>query len=127
MVRIVSESNESDETATSSSFRFFNEGPGIENYAPFPASAVNPTSGANLGSSSTDLTLEWEATDIDGDDLQYEVFFDTVNPPVTVIDDTTLTNVEVTVTSGETYFWRIITTDTENNSSQSAIFQFRIN
>jgi hypothetical protein len=45
---IESRANGTNETASSSSFRFFNEGPGIQNYAPFPAKAINPARGVSI-------------------------------------------------------------------------------
>jgi len=90
---VISRANGTTETATSSTFRFFNEGPGIENYAPFPASAINPTRGVPQNS-------------------------------LGVISQNTM---DVDVTSGQTYFWRIISIDDQANRSQSEVFSFRVN
>ncbi len=115
-------------TANSATFRFYNEGPGIENYAPFPAEAVNPARGANISAAGT-VTLEWSGTDIDGDLADFEVFFDAdVSDPTTSIGTTVETSLsDVPITSGTTYFWRVVSTDSAGNSSTSEVFQFRVN
>ncbi|UJH66478.1 hypothetical protein [Allomuricauda sp. SCSIO 65647] len=124
---VVSRANGTTETATSSTFRFFNEGPGIENYAPFPAEAVNPARGANLASTAT-VTLEWSASDVDDDIEQYEVFFGTEANPTNSLGTTTDTSIaDVAVTSGNTYYWTVTTTDSQGNTSTSEVFQFRVN
>lgn len=122
---VVSQANGTNETATSAIFRFFNEGPGIENYAPFPAEAVNPARGATIATTTT-VNLAWSASDIDNDALSFVVLFDTNENPTTEVGSLAESSLEVTTTPGTTYFWRIVTTDSANNSSQSEIFQFRV-
>jgi len=123
---VVSEADGTNETATSETFRFFNEGPGIENYAPFPAEAVSPGRGETITSTNM-VTLEWNATDIDNDALSFMVLFDTNAEPTTEIVAVTGNTTEVMTTPGTTYFWRVIATDSANNTSESEIFQFRVN
>ncbi len=114
-------------TAVSETFRFYNEGPGIENYAPFPAEAVNPTRGANIPATGI-VTLEWSTSDLDDDITEYEVFFGTDANPTTSLGTTSDSSFpDVEIVSGETYYWKIITTDSAGNTSTSEIFQFRVN
>ncbi|WP_343487866.1 hypothetical protein [Allomuricauda sp. d1] len=123
---VVSRADGTNTTATSSRFRFYNEGPGIENYAPFPAKAINPSRGSTLEASTTLISLEWEASDVDGDIVEFEGFFGTDSNPPSIgrIQNTSFTN--LSVASGNTYYWQIITYDSENNSSTSEVFQFRV-
>ncbi|MGD1947100.1 MAG: hypothetical protein ACFB0A_12775 [Croceivirga sp.] len=111
----------------SATFRFYNEGPGIENYAPFPAVAVNPTRGQNL-SGITSVTLEWSTSDIDDDIDEYEIFFGTDPAALTSLGKVTETNLaDISVTAGTTYYWEVITKDAVENTSTSETFEFRIN
>ncbi|MDT0606894.1 hypothetical protein [Croceitalea rosinachiae] len=115
------------ETTDSETFRFFNEGPGVENYAPFPAEAIAPARGVNLVGTTTTVTLEWSGSDVDNDITGYEVFFGTEADPTSSIGsgaETTLAN--VAVTSGTTYYWKIVTTDSVGNTSSSEVFSFRV-
>lgn len=114
-------------TADSDTFRFYNEGPGIENYAPFPAEAVSPFRGENLGAT-TAVTLEWSGGDIDNDITGYEVFFGTDATSLTSIASVAETSIaDVGVTASTIYFWQVITTDSVGNTSTSELFQFRVN
>ena len=124
--RVLSRAMGTNATAESTTFQFFNEGPGISNYAPFPATVISPTRGANL--SGTEVDLEWSGSDVDGDIVDYEVFMDTNADPtgnsLGVTAETTLSN--VSVNSGTTYYWMVRTRDSAGNTSNSEVFQFRI-
>jgi hypothetical protein len=113
-------------TAASASFRFYNEGAGIENYAPFPAEAVSPSRGANIAATNA-VELVWSGSDVDNDIVSYEVFFGTDASTTTSIGVTAegaLPN--ITVASGTTYYWLVITTDSAGNTSTSEVFEFRV-
>lgn len=122
---VTSRANGTNETAQSAAFRFYNEGPGVENYAPFPAEAINPVRAATLASSTTSVTLEWSATDVDGDIENYEVFFG-VQGSSTSQGVTSDTSLEVTVASGNIYEWSIVVMDAQDNASTSETFLFRV-
>ncbi|NKI31859.1 hypothetical protein [Croceivirga thetidis] len=125
---VVSQAVGTNSTATSETWRFYNEGPGIENFSPFPAEAVQPTRGANLDASTTTITLEWSASDVDDDITGYEVFFGTDENPSNSLGNTTESSItDIAVSSGNTYYWTVMTTDSFGNSSTSEIFEFRVN
>lgn len=123
---VVSKASGTNQTAQSDVWKFYNQGPGIENYAPFPADAVFPKRGANLTSTNT-VNLQWTGSDIDDDIISYKILLDTIEIPVTELGTTIETTIEATVSSGQTYYWQVITFDSQNNSSNSEIFSFRIN
>lgn len=123
---VTSRANGTTATAQSPTWRFYNEGPGIENYAPFPAEAVNPTRGATLPANTTSVTLEWTASDVDNDIRDFEVFFGEEGTSLTSLGVITATTQEVTVTSGTVYEWQVVVTDTQNNTSTSEPFVFRV-
>ena len=120
---MVSKANGTSETAESATWKFYNAGPGIENYSPFPADDPSPKSGATVNSGS--ITLGWAGSDLDNDIVSYEVYLDAANPPETLVGTVTQTSFETTVTADTVYYWRVITIDSENNRSNSQIFQFR--
>lgn len=124
---VISKANGTTGTATSAEWQFYNEGPGISKYAPFPAEAISPARGENITTSSTTINLEWSASDVDEDILNYEVFFDTSDNPTTSLGIVNESTFPVTITQGTTYRWKIITRDETNNTSISEIFDFRIN
>lgn len=118
--------NTTTQSTNSDTWLFFNAGDGIESHTPFPADVASPLLGHSFNSSTTQVDLQWSATDIDGDIASFEVFFDTNNTPVTSLGETTSNNLNVTVASGNTYYWQIITTDQVGNSSTSDIFWFKV-
>lgn len=124
---VVSSASGTNSTATSERWRFYNEGLGVENYAPFPAEAVAPQRGINLSASTTAISLEWNASDVDDDITSYEVFLDTSENPTTSLGTfSEATIADVAVTSGNTYYWKVTTFDSAGNSSTSEIFEFRV-
>ena len=123
---VVSKSNSVTQTAQSETWKFYNSGDPVQSFAPFPADLVAPTMGANLNGVST-VTLEWTGSDIDNDIASYDIYLDTVTPPTTQIGDSqTETTKDVSVSAGNAYYWRIVTTDSEGNNSESEIFEFRV-
>jgi len=124
---VESKRNGTNATANSATWRFYNAGLGVENYAPFPAEAINPARGINLAASTSTVTLEWIATDLDDDIVSYEVFFGTETTPTTSLVATNDNFInDVAVSSGNTYYWRVITIDELGNNSISSIFDFKI-
>ena len=123
---VVSKNTDTGETSQSQTWKFYNAGNPIEFYTPFPAELVSPTMGSNLNGV-TSQTLSWLGSDIDNDIANYDVYFGTVNPPTNLEGNTTTMTMDVTVTSGNSYYWRVVTFDNEGNTSQSEIFQFKVN
>jgi hypothetical protein len=123
---VVSKSITSTETAQSATWKFYNSGDPVESFAPFPADLIAPTMGANLNGITT-VTLEWSGSDIDNDITGYDVFIDTTSPPTTQLgSNQTETTIDATVVAGNVYYWRVITTDSQGNNSESEIFSFRV-
>ena len=125
--RVISKSNETSETATSDTWLFYNAG-SQSTYPPFPAQIISPSSGATIQLNGMgEATLSWVGSDVDNDIDTFEVFLDTLSPPVAIKNNLGFTENELSVSldSDTVYFWRIITTDREGNTSDSGIFSFR--
>lgn len=106
---------------------FYNEGPGLETFAPFPATALSPVSGASISATSTVVNLRWKAEDLDDDISGYDLYFGENNNPELI--ETDLENPQfnnIPVTSGNTYYWKIVTKDSQGHESISAIFYFSV-
>lgn len=126
---VSSTNNQSDQVVSSETWLFYNAG-SQTTYAPFPAQAVSPISGSTvLKDIANEVTLEWSGADVEGDIVSFEVFFSDQNPPTTSLGEveTATTEFNVSVTSGITYYWKIITTDEEGNTSDSGVFEFKVN
>ena len=123
---VVSKANGTEETAESEKWRFYNEGLGDENHAPFSAEAIFPKRGTTIQAESGLVTLEWSAADADGDIIEYEVFFGTKKNPDSIGTTTSTSMSQLSVASGETYYWKVITRDVVGNSSVSEVFSFNV-
>ena len=58
--------------------------------------------------------------------IAYEVFFGTDVDPTVSSGTTSEVTLDVTVAAGNIYFWRVVSTDTQGNTSQSEIFEFQV-
>jgi hypothetical protein len=122
---VISKAQGTNTTATSATWRFFNAGEGITNYTPFPADAVYPARGEQVPTAGT-LNLEWAGADVDDDITGFEVYLDTEATLGAAPVATTESTLEVTISSGQTYYWKVVTFDSAGNSSNSEIFEFSV-
>jgi len=122
---VVSKANGTNVVATSASWKFYNQGPGVENYAPFPAEVVSPARGSSVGATGT-ITLEWTGSDVDNDLADYDIYFDTSSSPTTLLGTTEETSMDASITANTVYYWRVVSRDSQGNTSQSEIFEFRV-
>ncbi len=122
---VISENLNVVETAQSETWKFYNAGDPIDSYAPFPADLVSPAMGSILTGITTQ-SLSWFGSDIDNDIVSYDVYFGTANPPTMLEVNTASTSVNVTVAAVNTYYWRVVTKDSQGNNSQSEIFEFKV-
>ncbi|MCK5401119.1 MAG: hypothetical protein KAJ28_05745 [Flavobacteriaceae bacterium] len=123
---VISKSNSTTQTAQSTIWKFYNAGVAVTSYAPFPAELIAPTMGTSLNTI-TSTILEWSGSDVDNDIAEYEVLFGIDNPPANSGGTSSSSSMTVTVAAGNTYYWRVITKDDQNNTSNSEIFQFKVN
>lgn len=121
--------NEQTETVTTSeSWLFYNAG-SETSYAPFPAEILEPASGASVvRDANNEITLQWSGLDIDNDLQGYEIYLDTTNPPATLVasPSSSLNSVKIGVEANTVYYWKVISRDRENNTSDSGVYSFRV-
>lgn len=126
---VTTRNSAAQEEVSSPIWQFYNSG-FQTTYAPFPAEINDPLSGQTVFKDiNNDVTLDWSGADIEDDIVGYEVYFSTVTPPETLIDslDSSTTSIKVSVVSDTVYYWRVITRDQEGNTSDSGIYQFKVN
>lgn len=114
------------EIKESAKWNFYNAGPGIQTYAPFPAEIISPSMAQTLNATTSSVTLEWSGSDVDNDIDNYDVYFGTDNQPDLITSDLSVNQFTVSVTSGFVYYWNIITRDAEGNTSEAGVHQFRV-
>lgn len=125
---VVSKSNSSINTTQSDTWKFYNAGLGTVSHPPFPADNPSPAYGQNVTATAGAINLTWTASDPDNDIAGYDVYFGTTATPALSKSNVTDKFVNgVTVTSGITYYWKVITKDVAGNTSDSGVFQFKVN
>ncbi|SHI64020.1 hypothetical protein [Pseudozobellia thermophila] len=125
--QVISRNSKSDKTATSPSWYFYN--PGAQtSHAPFPAEIISPESGATVFRNiNNEVTLTWSGADIDEDILQFEIYFSEENPPQEIIATVNgnIGSRDISVDTDTVYYWKVVTTDSEGNTSDSGVMDFR--
>ena len=127
--KVISKNTTTTQTGTSTSWKFYLAGPGIKNYAPFPADLNSPSSGSTVSRSSDGkVTFSWEGSDPDqGDELKYTLYVDKTDgkqSPSNELTNITSKTVDVSIDGASTYYWRVKTSD-GTNSSFSIIYSFK--
>lgn len=125
---VLSSNSGSDETATSESWLFYNAGPQTT-YAPFPAQIELPVAGSTIQADGNgQVILSWSGADVEGDIVNFEVYFSQMTPPETLfaITEAEISQVVVNVASGVTYYWKVVTIDGQGNTSDSGVFDFKV-
>lgn len=122
---VVSKVTGNPETAESTIWKFYNAGLPKESHPPFPAEVVGPIMGSAIESGT--VNLKWNGSDVDNDIASYTVLLGNSEIPTTSIGNATTNSMNVEVESGKIYYWKVISTDANGNSSDSEIFQFKVN
>ncbi|WP_406684089.1 hypothetical protein N1F78_15570 [Seonamhaeicola sp. MEBiC1930] len=118
------EATDGTKTETSDTWKFFNAGPGVQTYVPFPAVINSPAMAASLNT--TNVTLNWTGSDVDNDIIGYDVYLGMSNEPAIHTPNVSVSELNVTLNAGSIYYWKVITKDSEGNTSESGIYQFKI-
>jgi hypothetical protein len=124
---VKSMSSKSSDVAVSDTWKFYNAGPGKTSYAPYPAEAISPAQMQSISANNGKVTLSWNGTDVDNDISSYDLYFGTTVAPVIFKSGITDNKYDVDVSVASTYYWQVVTKDAAGNTSQSAVFQFKVN
>ena len=125
---ITTQNNETQEIAVSEAWYFYNAGTETT-FPPFPAQINEPLSGASVARDlNNEVTLGWTGADVDNDIATYDVYLDTVANPQLLLATTSIsiTEIPASVAADTIYYWRVVTTDREGNSSDSGTYSFRV-
>ncbi len=103
--------------------QFYTEGEGEVNHLPFIPELIGPENDSSTSNASIDL--KWNASDVDDDTLTYDVYFDTVNPPVAKVGDNQSEKLRnVSLSAATTYYWRVIVKDGNGGESVGQVWSF---
>ncbi|HUH48189.1 MAG TPA: hypothetical protein VLZ54_13600 [Arenibacter sp.] len=106
---------------------FYNAGKSTEYFIPFPAENIAPVPATVIPSNQSTVTLEWRGNDLDGDILEYDIYFGDTDPPNIYQEKYKQTTLpDIPLTTGKRFYWKIVTRDSLRNESSSNIFNFEV-
>lgn len=124
--RVKATDSKSLSSSYSAVFNFYTEGTGETNHIPFSPELVKPV--LNTIVQTTTATLEWNANDADATDvLTFDVFFGTVNPPVTKIGNNQIAKTLNTpnLVSATNYYWKVLVKDGKGGETIGQVWNFK--
>ena len=124
---VTSTNADSQVSAVSENWLFYNAG-AVTNYPPFPATLIAPESGATVPKNGSDeVVFTWSGADVENDLESYAMLFgDDPNNLSMVYEGTDVTHSIAGLTSGNIYYWEIVSTDAQGNTSDSGLFDFKV-
>ncbi len=122
--RIKAVDSVNEESDYSSAMQFVTEGEGVSNHVPFAPSLVSPANNSEV--EGTSVTINWSASDVDGDALGYDVYLDTnENPTTKVSEDQAETSYNAaSLSASTTYYFKIVVKDDKGASSIGQVWSF---
>jgi hypothetical protein len=125
--RVKATDNKSLSSNYSSIYKFYTEGEATVNHLPFSPELVQPVLDAVLNT--TTATLKWNANDVDvNDNLVFDVYFGTDNPPVSKVSENLATNtLDVAVVALKEYYWKVVVKDGKGGETIGQTWKFKTN
>lgn len=123
-----SRNNQVENTISSEVWNFYNAG-SRTTFAPFPAEILAPNMSERVFKDiNNEVTLSWSASDLDNDIENILVYFSEQNPPINLEAtlSATASSLKVSVISGTTYYWSVVTRDSEGNATNSGVYSFSV-
>jgi hypothetical protein len=125
---VTSKSSKNTSTVNSPVWKFYNTGPGVSSFPPYPAELTSPGLGQTVTPSNGKITLTWKGSDADNDIANYDVYLGTSNTPALIKSQHLASPLtDVAVIANTTYYWKVITRDAKGNTSDSGVFEFKTN
>ena len=125
--RVKATDSKSAASSYSTVYNFYTEGIGITNHIPFAPALVSPALNSVVTGAPTTVTLQWNGSDADtADTLTYDVYFDTVNPPITVVSaNQSAMTYSVNLNPLIDYYWKIVVKDNQGGQTIGQIWNFK--
>jgi len=121
---IISKEKKTTKVAQSDTWKFYNSGPGITVYPPYPAEIISPAMSQSVPNVGGTITLKWKGTAGSNTIKNYDVYFGgDPSPPLT---NANVTTTQETYNPGGpgTYYWKIVTRDNAGNTSTTQVYSF---
>ena len=122
---IFSKSEKSEIISKSQIWVFYLEGVSQSVYLPFPARLISPSFEEEITLNNSKFFFQWEGRDLDNDIISFDFYLgEDIDELKLIRDGLTGTGVEIELEQGKNYYWKIITKDSNQNTSSSALGSF---
>ncbi len=111
------------ESTYSRIYTFFTEPEAGVNTIPHSPIAVAPIIGTTI--TGTNATLDWNATDSDGNPLLFDIYFGESNPPQLLAENLNVMTLDVQIEANKTYYWRVVAKDNNQGVAIGRVWNFR--
>ncbi|WP_109301664.1 hypothetical protein [Aquimarina sp. AU474] len=121
--RVKARDSGGNESGYSTTQSFFTEPEAETNTIPTAPQLISPMQGERISGST--ITLDWNATDSEDDALSYDLYLGDTNPPVLFSDNINVSTLDVTVSPGTVYYWRVVVKDTQQSAAIGQVWNFK--
>lgn len=123
---VVSKSSKVSVTTASEVWKFYNSGPGVSVFPPYPAQLVAPSNGAQFNTPANNFVqLQWTAAAGSSPIKEISVYVGTDNNPGYLAGTVTSGNVfSYNISPKTLVYWRVVTKDMMGSISSSEIYSF---
>lgn len=121
--RVRAKDNKNNFSDFSTNWKFYTEGESIVNYLPFTPTLLNPILNTKVIGNSA--SLEWSSSDVDGDELVYDVYFGNSTPPILIQENISDNTYSINIIENQTYYWKIIVKDGNGGEAISNVWNFK--
>ena len=124
--RVKAIDNKNLSSAYSTTFSFYTEPVATSNNLPDTPVLVTPV--LNSVATGVDVDLQWTGNDKDvSDTLTYDIYFDTVNPPVTMVGggNQSTTTLNVPLSPLTDYYWKVVVKDNKGGQTIGQVWNFK--
>lgn len=105
-------------------WRFYTAEEATVNNLPSVPELLGPSLGSTI--STATATLVWQTVDPDGDAMRYALYFGTTADPPLLAESLEEPSYEVDVQTGNTYYWKIVVTDSREGTTHGPVWNFSV-
>jgi hypothetical protein len=122
--RVKAIDHNSTESNYSPVMQFVTEGEGTVNHVPFPPTLMSPANNTEV--EGANISINWTASDVDGDPLTFDVYIDTTENPKTKVSEnqTETTYNAANLVPATKYYFKVIVKDDKGAISVGQVWSF---
>ena len=123
---VFSKNNSFETQAKSSIWTFYLEDSQKISNFPAPANLITPKANQQISLTNGKYLFRWDAIDLDNDIIEYKIYLGSDSNNLKLYSENFNVNfLEIDLNPNQYYYWKVLTIDSEGNTSTSAIQMFK--